>query len=202
MPSEIKRIFDFAYNQLENHDLEKSLVTKYEGEWTATSSKEFIEKGKAISRGLLRLGVKPGDKIGLISTTNRTEWNIMDLGISQIGAVSIPIYPTISKEDYKYIFNHAEITQCFLSDEVLFEKANAIKGEVTTLKEIYSFENIKGCKNWEEVLELGKDDSNQNEVDTFKDAVKAEDLATIIYTSGTTGVPKGVMLSHNNIVTN
>ncbi len=202
MSTEIKRIFDFAYLQLKNHNLEKALVTKYNGKWVATSSKEFIEKGKAISRGLLRLGVKPGDKIGIISTTNRTEWNIVDLGVSQIGAISVPIYPTISKNDYKYIFNHAEITHCFISDEGIFEKANAIKKEVTSLKEIYSFDTIKGCKNWEEIVELGKDESNQNEVDKYKDAVKTDDLVTIIYTSGTTGLPKGVMLSHQNIVSN
>ena len=202
MPVEIKRLFDFPYYQLEKFNLEKSLISKVNGEWVATSSQEFIDKANAISRGLLRLGVKPKDRIAVISTTNRTEWNILDIGVLQLGAINVPIYPTISKDDYKYIFNHAEVTHCFLSDEVLFEKANAIKDEVPSLKEIYSFEDIPGCKNWQEVLDLGKDISNQDKIENLKDKVQPSDLATIIYTSGTTGVPKGVMLSHNNIVTN
>ncbi len=202
MPTEIKRLFDFVYYQKENYNLEKSLVTKYNGKWVAVSTQEFIDQANAVSRGLLRLGIKPGDKIAVISSTNRTEWNIMDIGVLQLGAINVPIYPTISKEDYKYIFNHAEVQYCFLSDEVLFEKANSIRSEIPSLKEIYSFEDIKGCKNWKEVIELGKDDSNQGKVEQLMEKVKSNDLATIIYTSGTTGVPKGVMLSHSNIVSN
>ncbi|NOQ92407.1 MAG: AMP-binding protein [Flavobacteriaceae bacterium] len=202
MSTKINRLFDFAYYQLENHNLEKAFVSKSSGEWVVTSTKEFIEKINTVSRGLLRLGVKPNDKIAVISSANRTEWNILDMAILQLGAQNVPIYPTIGINDYKYIFNHAEVTFCFLSDEGLFEKANAIKDEVATLQEIYSFENIKGCKNWQEVFDLGADESNQKEVEKLKANVKSSDLATIIYTSGTTGVPKGVMLSHNNIVTN
>ncbi len=202
MSKEITRLFDFAHYQLENFNLDKALNTKVNGEWISTSTKEYIAKANAISRGLLKLGVKPGDKIGIISSTNRTEWNILDVGILQIGATNIPIYPTISKEDYEYIFNHAEITHCFLSDIELYNKAIAIRDNVPTLKEIYSFDEIEGCKNWNEVLELGKDESNQPEVENLKENVKSSDLATIIYTSGTTGQPKGVMLSHNNIVSN
>ena len=202
MSIEITRLFDFAYFQQEKYNLEKLYTDKIKGEWVSTSTKEFIEKGNAISRGLLKLGVKPGDKIGLISSTNRTEWNILDFGISQIGAINIPIYPTISKEDYEYIFNHAEITHCFLSDQELLEKAVAIQKNVSTLKDIYSFDEIENCKNWQEVLDLGSDKSNQKEVDTIKNTIKSSDLATIIYTSGTTGRPKGVMLSHHNIVSN
>ncbi len=202
MTTDIKRLFDFPLYQLKTYNLEKAFVSKSSGEWVATSSKEFIEQANKISRGLLRLGVKKGDKIAIISTTNRTEWNIMDIGMLQIGVTTIPMYPTISKEDYKYIFNHAEVNYCFLSDEVLFKKANAVKNEVTTLKEIYSFDTISGCKNWEEILKLGEDDSNQKDVEKRMDIVNENDTATIIYTSGTTGVPKGVMLSHKNIVSN
>ena len=200
MSKSITRLFDFVDYQLENKPLQESLVTKYDGEWVATSTQELIRKANQLSRGLLRLGVKPNDKIAVISSTNRTEWNILDIAILQIGAQNVPIYPTISSEDYKYVFNHAEVTFCFLSDAVLFEKATNIKNDVKSLIEIYSFDNVAGCKNWTDVLELGEDESNQNEVQVLKDAVKPSDLATIIYTSGTTGTPKGVMLSHNNIV--
>ena len=202
MPREITRLFDFAYYQLEKYNLEKAFTTKYHGKWVSTSTREYIDKANAMSRGLLRLGVKPGDKIAVITSANRTEWNILDIGIMQLGAISIPIYPTISKEEYAYIFNHSEAIYCFLSDAVLYEKAISAKKNAPSIKEIYSFEEIGGCKNWEEVLELGKDESNQAEVEAAKNSVKPFDLATIIYTSGTTGQPKGVMLSHNNIVTN
>ena len=202
MSVEITRIFDFAYYQLDKYNLSKALVSKSSGQWVATSSKEFITKANIVSRGLLVLGVKPGDKIALISSTNRTEWNILDLAMLQIGAVNVPIYPTISEADYQYIFNHAEVKYCFLSDEALFDKASAVEKEVKSLKRIYSFDKIKDCAHWEEVFTLGSDQTLQEKVDALKTTVKASDLATIIYTSGTTGVPKGVMLSHNNLVSN
>jgi len=202
MSVEVTRIFDFVYYQLETYNLTRSLVSKTNGEWVSTSSREFVDKANIISRGLLALGVKKGDKIALISSSNRTEWNIVDLALLQIGAVNVPIYPTISKDDYKYIFNHAEAKYCFLSDEELFIKANAVKDEVKSLKGIFSFDVIKDCAHWEEVFTLGSDLSLQQQVDDLKDNVKPNDLATIIYTSGTTGVPKGVMLSHDNIVSN
>lgn len=117
MSTEIKRLFDFPYYQLEKYNLKNTFVTKYNGKWEATSTKEYIAKANAISRGLLRLGVNKNDKIAVISTTNRTEWNICDIGILQIGAQNVPIYPTISKEDYEYVLNHSEATYCFVSDE-------------------------------------------------------------------------------------
>ena len=196
---EIKRIFDFPYYQLENHPLEKALVTKYNGKWEALSTQQYIDKANAVSRGLLRLGVKPNDKIALISTSNRTEWNVMDIGILQIGAQNVPVYPTISQEDYEYVLNHSGATYCFVSDKEVLDKVNAIKHN-TGLKEVYCFDNIESCKNWSEIVEQGKDDSNQKEVDAIKASVLEDDLATLIYTSGTTGRPKGVMLSHKNIV--
>ena len=199
---EITRLFDFPYYQLEKFNLEKSLVTKYNGEWVATSTQEFIDKANAVSRALLRLGVKPNDKIALISMTNRTEWNIMDIGILQLGAQNVPIYPTISEEDYEYVLNHSEATFCFVSCKEVYEKVNAVKANTPHLKDVYSFDELDNCKNWSEILELGKDTSNQQEVEELKEKVKPEDLATLIYTSGTTGRPKGVMLSHNNVVSN
>ncbi len=198
---EVTRLFDFPYYQLKKHSLNKSLVTKYNGEWIATSTKEYIDKSNAVSRALLRIGIKKNDKIAVISSTNRTEWNIMDIGILQTGAQNIPIYPTISAEDYEYVLNHSDSIYCFVSDKEVLDKVNKVKAK-TKLKEIYSFNHIEGCKHYSELLELGKDEENQNEVEDRKNNVKPTDLATIIYTSGTTGKPKGVMLSHNNIVSN
>jgi long-chain acyl-CoA synthetase len=198
----ISRLFDFPYYQLEKNNIPNCLVTKNNGVWIATSTKEYLEKANTISRALLRLGVNKNDKIAIISSSNRTEWNIMDIGVLQIGAQNVPIYPTISEVDYEYILNHSEATFCFVSDADILEKINLIKSNLKCLKEVYSFDLLTDCKNWEELLELGKDESNQDVVEDRKKNVKPEELATIIYTSGTTGKPKGVMLSHNNIVSN
>ena len=199
---QISRLFDFPYYQLEKNNIPDCLVTKYNGEWIKTSTQEYINKSNAISRALLRLGVQKMDKIAIISTTNRTEWNIMDIGSLQVGAQTVPIYPTISPEEYEYVLNHSESKYCFVSDQVVLDKLNAIKQNIPSLKEVFSFDEISGCRNWKELLELGTDESNQPDVEHRKDNVKPEELATIIYTSGTTGKPKGVMLSHNNIVSN
>jgi len=199
---QITRLFDFPYYQLEKNNIPDCLVTKYNGEWIKTSTQEYLDKANAVSRAFLRLDVQKNDKIAIISSTNRTEWNIFDIGALQIGAQTVPIYPTIASEDYEYILNHSESNYCIVSDQGVYEKLIAIRHNVPTLKDIYSFDEISGCKNWEILLDLGKDTSNQNEVEERKDNVKPEELATIIYTSGTTGRPKGVMLSHNNIVSN
>lgn len=200
--NKITRLFDFPYYQLSKNNLPDCLVTKYGTSWVKTSTQEFIDKANAISRGLLRMGINKNDKIALISTNNRTEWSIMDIGILQTGAQSIPIYPTISEEDYEYILNHSESMYCFVSDQEVYDKVMSIKNNVPKLKEVFSFDTITRCKNWEELVTLGSDDSNQEEVESRKKEVLEMDLATIIYTSGTTGRPKGVMLSHKNIVSN
>lgn len=196
----ITRLFDFPYHQLEKYNLSDALVTKYGSDWIKTSTKEYIDKANAISRGLLRLGINVNDKIAIISSNNRTEWHITDIGVLQTGAQNVPIYPTISAEDYEYILNHSDSTYCFVSDQEIFDKLISVKQNIPNLKEIYSFNDIKGCKSWNEILELGKDDSNQAAVEDRKNNIVTTDLATIIYTSGTTGRPKGVMLSHQNIV--
>lgn len=198
----VTRLFDFPYYQLEKHALKEALVSKKNGEWIKTSTQDYIDKANAISRGLLRLGVKPNDKIAVISLTNRTEWNIMDIGILQLGAQNVPIYPTISEEDYAYVLNHSEAKFCFVSCDEVYEKVLSIRDQVKSLENVYSFEQLSNCDNWNKVLELGADTSNQDEVQKLMNAVTPNDLATLIYTSGTTGRPKGVMLSHNNLVSN
>lgn len=197
----ITRLFDFPYYQLEVHNLDAALVSKKKGEWVKTSTKEYLDKANALSRALLKLGVQKNDKIAVISSTNRTEWCIVDIGVLQVGAQNIPIYPTISSDDYEYVLNHSEAVYCFVSDREVLDKVLKVKSK-TKLKEVYSFDDINGCKNYSELFELGQDTSTQNEVESRKAEVNQEDLATIIYTSGTTGKPKGVMLSHKNIVQN
>ena len=200
--TQVTRLFDFPYLQREKYDLQKALVTKKNGQWVATSTREYIDKANAISRGLLRMGIKKDDKVAIISMTNRTEWNIMDIGVLQTGAQTVPIYPTISEEDYEYVLNHSEAKYCFVSCNDVLKKVLAISGKTKKLKDVYSFDELDNCKHWSEVLEKGKDESNQDEVEARKDAVQSNDSATLIYTSGTTGRPKGVMLSHGNIVSN
>lgn len=196
------RLFDFPYYQLANRPLEKMLNTKINGEWKSYSTQGFIDDLNKISRGLMRLGVKPGEKVALISHNNRMEWNVMDHGILQIGAIDVPIYPTMTPDDYEYILNHSEAKYCFVSNDEIFQKVSSIKDKVPGLIETYTFENVQGAKNWTEVLDLGEDKGNDAELDALKAEVVDTDLATLIYTSGTTGLPKGVMLTHRNIVSN
>lgn len=198
----ITRLFDFPYYQLEKNNIPDCLVTKYDGVWVKTSTQEYIDQSNTISRALLRMGIEKNDKIAIISSSNRTEWNIMDIGALQTGAQTVPIYPTISAEDYEYILNHSGAAYCFVSDAVVFEKLKSVQKNIPLLKEVYSFDTIPTCKNWNELLVLGEDKSNQDVVEDRKKNVLPEELATIIYTSGTTGKPKGVMLSHHNIVSN
>ena len=194
-----KRIFDFLEYQL-NNPLEKSINTKYDGKWVSLSTHDFFEKVQIVSRKLIEIGIKKGDKIALISTQNRTEWCIVDNSILQIGGVTVPIYPTISEKEFQYVLNHSESKICFVSDKDVFDKVNKIKDK-TKLKKIYSFEEFQNCSNWNLLFENDKK-SLQDKVNIKKEEVIPDDLATIIYTSGTTGVPKGVMLTHRNIVSN
>ena len=196
------RLFDFIEYQNINAPLEKAFTTKYNGVWESLNTQQFCEQAHQISRALLNLGINAQDKIAMISSTNRTEWNLIDTGLLAIGAVNVPIYPTISSEDYEYILNHSESQYCFVSDQEVYEKVIAIKDKVKSLKKIYSFDTIKGCSNWKELLEMGTSSDQDEAVQKRKDAVLPSDLATIIYTSGTTGTPKGVMLSHDNVVSN
>lgn len=194
------RLFDILYYQNANYPQPDAFGYKANGEWKKVSTQEIIDTGNRVSLSLLKLGVKPDDKIALVSN-NRPEWNIVDLGVLQTGAVLVPVYPTITEHEYKFIFNDAEIKYVFVSDKNLAAKISHIKNDIPTLKDIFTFEKTDGFTSFTEFLELGNG-TDLNEVEKIKSSVSPLSLATIIYTSGTTGNPKGVMLSHNNIVSN
>lgn len=194
------RLFDLAYNQLEKFPNPKMFVSKLNGNWIGVSTSEFLKTAMDVSRGLISLGVHPGDKIAVVSS-NRVEWNTMDIALQQIGAIMVPVYPNISEADYKYIFNNAEIKLCFVGTDELFHKIENIKSEVPSLEKTYTFDKVDGAPNWESVIKHAAD-TPEEEVKKRSAAIKNGDLVTIIYTSGTTGNPKGVMLSHNNILSN
>lgn len=196
----VKRLFDIIQYQLSNYPQEVCIGGKENGKWKTYSTQEFVDYANLVSKGLLKLGVQPGDKIAMISN-NRPEWNMFDIGVLQIGAIDVPVYPTISSEDYEFIFNDAEVKYCIVSSQDLYDKVATVKDKIPSLKEIYSFDKLNNVKHWSEILELGKS-GDQQEVENHKSRVEENDLATLIYTSGTTGRPKGVMLSHKNLVEN
>ncbi len=178
------------------------LAAKIDGIWVHTNISQFLECSNAISCGLLEMGLSKGDKIAVISN-NRPEWNCVDMGMSTIGVVHVPIYPTISADDFTYILCHAEPKLIFVSDKAIYEKIKEI-AEKLEIKDVYCFNKVKGAKHWSEIVELGKENTfkHKDNLASLKMCVTPSDLSTLIYTSGTTGTPKGVMLSHNNLVSN
>ena len=195
------RTFDLVQSALQNHPLPNALNAKVNGEWVAMSTEEFKSRIDKMSNGLIEIGIKPGDKIATI-TNNRPEWNIVNYAAAQIGAIICPIYPTISEAEYKFIFNDAEMKMAFVSSQDLLDKIVAIKDEVPTLESIYCFDQLKGCEHWTAIEKKGEGLPHDIQVTELKNKIDTKDLVTIIYTSGTTGKPKGVMLSHENLVTN
>jgi long-chain acyl-CoA synthetase len=199
---EVTRLFDllpYYKNNFKSKD--DVLAGKENGKWLKYTIDQYIETANDISYGLLQLGVKPGDKIATISN-NRPEWNFVDMGILQIGAVHVPIYPTISESDYKYILAHSEVKYVFISGKEIMRKIEHILPEINTIKGLYTFKPVDEVKHLEELIDLGRKNSDPKKVAEIKASVKTEDMATLIYTSGTTGFPKGVMLSHKNLLSN
>ena len=197
---EVKRIFDIPYYSKAHFEKDDFVCDKRNGKWEKISTDEYIRITNQLSRALLKYGIKKGDRIALITSTNRVEWCFFDQAALQIGAVTVPIYPSISSEDCVYNLENSGSKICIVSDEKLFDKINTIKSQLPELKDIFTFDDVKDATNWKELLESGKETDNQQEVETIKDSISEDDLVSIIYTSGTTGKPKGVMLTHKNIV--
>jgi long-chain acyl-CoA synthetase len=197
---EVTRLFDLLDHQGKNTPKPDALAGKEDGEWKRYNTAEVIQNAEDISLGLIALGIKKDDKVATISN-NRPEWNFADFGMMQIGAVHVPIYPTISEEDYRFILNDAEVRVVFVSDRSLFEKISNLRKDVPGIMEIYTFDRVEGAKHWTELKSLAKEEDRPR-LKEMKAAVSASDIATLIYTSGTTGVPKGVMLTHHNIASN
>jgi len=195
------RIFDIIEYQSNICPLDICLARREDKKnWTSYSTKDFISTANQISKGLLNLGLQKGDTIAIISTTNRPEWHFIDLACMQIGVVDIPVYPTISSKEYEYIFNHAAVKYVFVSDKLMYRKISQIIPNIPSLKTVYSFDEIENIQHWKSLL--NETSVSDQELIAIKKSIEPNDLATIIYTSGTTGTPKGVMLSHHNIVTN
>jgi len=200
---EIKRVFDLIDHQLENFPREDAICGKVNGKWKKISTQEYKKNSDLVSYGLIKLGIKPGEKIATISN-NRIEWNFIDMGISQIGAIHVPIYPTLSTEDFRHILNHSDAEILIVSDKLIYQKIKAIVEEIPKIKSVYTINEVEGAPNWTEITKLGENIEPEDitKLSELKDSIKEEDLASIIYTSGTTGVSKGVMLTHKNFVSN
>lgn len=192
------RLFEIPYYQLENFPQQKSIGGKRGGKWNFYSTQEFVDTANKVSLGLLKLGVKPGEKIAVLAYKNRPEWCILDIAVQQVGAVLVPVYPTISSGEFEYIFNDASVKLAFVGDGDLIDKVETAYINVDSLEDVYTFDPQEGKKYWEDMF----GDGDLSEVEALKAQVKPSDLVTLIYTSGTTGNPKGVMLTHNNIVSN
>jgi long-chain acyl-CoA synthetase len=202
--SKVTRLFEYIYQQQATHPLQNGFAYRHNGKTVATySTADIIERANKASQGLLKLGLKPGDNVATVVVKNRPEWTILDIALLQIGVVNVPVYPTISSREYEYIFNEAEVKMCFVGDDDaggLFKKVNAAKAAVPSLSTIYTFDKADYAPHWEEFWE--NTERGQAVVERIKNTIRPDDMATIIYTSGTTGNPKGVMLSHDNIVSN
>ena len=201
--TEVKRTFDILQHMLREVPRPDALGGKNSKEWYVYSTSQYVEKSHQLAMGLMALGLKKGDKVATV-TTNRPEWNFADMGMAMTGIVHVPIYPTISDEEYSYILEHAEIKLLIVGDKKLYEKLSPLASRLPGITHLYAFEEIDGVANVEELMQLGESRKADlaTELEQIKKAVEPEDLATIIYTSGTTGVPKGVMLTHTNLVSN
>ena len=194
----ITRLFEIVDYQLDNFQQQRAIGGNKNGQWHYYSTQEMKEAANKLSLGLLKLGIRSGDKIATVTYKNRPEWCIVDLAVQQIGGILVPVYPTISSGEYEYIFNDAAVKLAFVGSGDLIDKVKKADANVDSLDGIYTFDEQEGEQYWESVFEEG----DYSEIESLKAAVKPDDLVTLIYTSGTTGNPKGVMLSHSNVISN
>lgn len=197
---EIERLFDILTHYEENYPDQKiALAAKRNGVWMAYSPGEYLRITNNISYAFMKLGIEPGDRVGIISS-NRPEWNMLDMAIMQIGAISVPVYPTVSANDYRHILSHSAMKLVVMEGADVMNKIMTIMPDVPELQHIYTFVNRDKFPYLDQLIALGEENQNPEELQRRRDAVRPEDCSTIMYTSGTTGLPKGVMLSHSNIV--
>ncbi len=199
----VTRTFDIVDQLLEKYPKDVALATKRNGKWDSISTKEYKEMIDLVSYGLLSLGLQKGDKILTVSN-NRTEWNLLDMGMAQIGVVHVPLYPNLGPMEYNYIVDHSEAIVVIVSSLLFYEKIKQPVALAKNVKYVYTFDEVEGAVNWNELIDKGRQNAGKykDELVKRRDAVMPDDLLTIIYTSGTTGLSKGVMLSHRNLISN
>ena len=198
----VTRLFDILPHYAEKYKPKDDVIAgKENGKWISYSINQYREMADNISYALIHAGIEKGDMVATIMPS-RPEWNFIDMGIMQAGAIHVPIYPTISEADYKFILNHAEVKIVFISGKDIFRKIEHIVPEVPSLKAVVAIKETEGTSRFDDFVETGKANPEREKIEKIKASIQEHDLATLIYTSGTTGNPKGVMLSHANILSN
>jgi len=199
----VKRTFDILEHCLKNYPRADAVCGKYDNQWVSFSTEQFARQSELLALGLMALGLKKGDRVATVSG-NRPEWSFVDMALAMTGAVHVPVYPTISEEEYSYIFNHAETRYIFVSDDKLFKKLSPMIGQIPSLEQIFTFNQVTGATNIDYLYNLGKEHEQDlaYTLHQLKQSIGEDEMVTLIYTSGTTGIPKGVMLSHRNLVSN
>jgi long-chain acyl-CoA synthetase len=203
MDMNINRTFDLLENLRLNHQKSDILVAKREGNWVKFSAEDYVNNARNFAFGLLAMGFRKGDKIATVSN-NRPEWNFVDMGMAMVGVVHVPVYPTIGDEEYKYILSHSDARMLIVSDLAAYRRLKPIAQKIGKLKHVFTFNYYEDTPNWTEIVDLGENNKikYRDKFEKVSSSIETDDLATIIYTSGTTGMPKGVMLSHKNLLSN
>lgn len=197
---DISRIFDILTQYEEKFPNQQiALAAKKEGVWCGYSPTEYRQTSDNLSYAFIKLGVQPGDRVGIIAT-NRPEWNMLDMAIMQVGAITVPVYPTISENDYRHIVSHSGMKFVIVEGVEVMNKISPILPDAPELQQVYTFIDRGKFPYLAQLIQLGEENPAPEELQRRRDAVRPEDCSTLIYTSGTTGLPKGVMLSHYNIV--
>lgn len=192
------RLFDIPDYQLAKYPSQKAFNYKEDGTWKSVDIQTFIDDIQIMSNALISIGIEPGDKISIVTHNNHYEWHVLDLALLQVGAISVPLYPTLSEKDFRYVLNHSESKYCFVSNNFLFKRISKVLPD-TCVEHLFSFDAKISDNNYHSLYEIGKKHDCSEEVALRKSKIQEDDLATIIYTSGTTGQPKGALLSHKNI---